>query len=136
MIGLVVATHGKLGEALLETVSMIVGPPGRACAVSLSREQSPDELRSILDAAIKRLDPEGDGVLVATDMFGGTPANIGMTLFVPGRVELVTGVNLPMLLKFFSYRERCSLADLAGQLRDYARDSIVLASDALSRPCE
>ena len=131
MIGLVVATHGNLGEALLGTAAMIVGPPVRACAVSLSHGQSPDELRAVLAAAIDRLDPEGDGVLVAADMFGGTPANIGMTLLVPGRVELVTGVNLPMLLKFFSYRERCPLAELAGQLRDHARDSIVLASEAL-----
>lgn len=133
MIGLVVATHGTLGEALLDTVTMIVGQPVRACAVSLSREQSPDELRTLLGTAINRLDPEGDGVLVAADMFGGTPANIGMTLIAPGRVELVTGVNLPMLLKFFSHRERCPLTELAGQLRDHARDSIVLASEALAR---
>jgi PTS system mannose-specific IIA component len=132
MIGLVIATHGTFGEALLGTVTMIIGPPVRACAVSLSREQAPDELRALLIETIRRLDPEDDGVLVAADMFGGTPANIGMTLLAPGRVELVTGVNLPMLLKFFSCRERYPLAELAGRLRDHARDSIVLGSEALA----
>ena len=131
MIGLVVATHGALGEALLGTAAMIVGPPVRACAVSLSRESSPDELHALLAAAIGRLDPDGDGVLVVADMFGGTPANIGMTLLDPGRVELLTGVNLPMLLKFFSQRDRYPLAELAWRLREQSRDSIVLASDVL-----
>ncbi len=72
-------------------------------------------------------------MLVVVDMFGGTPANIGMTLLAPGRVELLTGVNLPMLLKFFSYRESYPLTELAGRLKDHARDSIVLASEALAR---
>ena len=133
MIGLVVATHGTLGEALLNTVTMIVGPLVRACAVSLSREQAPDDLRALLTGAINRLDLEGDGVLLAVDMFGGTPANIGMTLLAPGRVELVTGVNLPMLLKFFTHRESYPLAELAGRLKEHARDSIVLASEELTR---
>jgi PTS system mannose-specific IIA component len=132
MIGLVVATHGTLGEALLSTVTMIIGPPVRACTVSLSREQSPDELHTLLAGTINRLDPEGDGVLVAADMFGGTPANIAMTLLTPGRVELVTGVNLPMLLKFFGYREHCPLPELAGRLKDHTRASIVLGSEALA----
>jgi PTS system mannose-specific IIA component len=133
MIGLVVATHGNLGESLLATAAMIVGPPTRACAVSLSRDHSPEELRDLLARAIGAVDREGDGVLVAADMFGGTPANVGMTLLEPGRVDLLTGVNLPMLLKFFTYRERYPLAELARQLKGQARDSIVLASEALSR---
>lgn len=133
MIGLVVATHGTLGESLLATVAMIVGTPARSRAVSLSRDHSPDEMRRLLAEAIEQVD-QGAGVLVMVDMFGGTPANIGMTLLAPGRVELLTGVNLPMLLKFLTYRENSSLHDLAELLKGHARDGIVLASDVLRRP--
>jgi PTS system mannose-specific IIA component len=132
--GLVVATHGALGEVLLETVAMIIGRPERAMAVSLSRDHDPVELSVLLARAIEEAGADGDGVLVAVDMFGGTPANIGMILFVPGRVELLTGVNLPMLLKFFSHRGSCPLDELAVRLQGHARDGIVLASAVLSRP--
>lgn len=133
MIGLVVATHGNLGESLLATAAMIVGPPVQACAVSLSRDHSPEELHGLLSGAIAAVDREGDGVLVAADMFGGTPANVGMTLLDPGRVDLLTGVNLPMLLKFFTYRDRYPLAELAELLKGHARDGIILASEVLRR---
>jgi len=132
MIGLVVATHGNLGESLLATAAMIVGPSVQVRAISLSRDHSPEELRDLLDRAISEVD-RGTGVLVAADMFGGTPANIGMTLLVPGQVELLTGVNLPMLLKFMAYRERYPLQELAELLKEHARDGIVLASEVLHR---
>lgn len=132
MIGLVVATHGNLGESLLATTMMIVGAPTQARAVSLSRDHSSKELHDLLSRAIDEVD-RGDGVLVMTDMFGGTPANIGMTLLVPGQVELLTGVNLPMLLKFTTYRERYPLQELAELLKEQARDGIILASEALNR---
>lgn len=132
MIGLVIATHGTLGESLLETAEMIVGPIARARAVSLSREQSPEDLVRQLERAIAAVEV-GGGVLVAADMFGGTPANVAMTLLAPGRVELLTGVNLPLLLKFVSYRERCSLAELAELLKEHARDGIILAGELLRR---
>lgn len=133
MIGLVVATHGTLGEALLETVTMIIGRPEQACAVTLSRDHAPDELRELLVKAIEEVGRDGDGVLVAADMFGGTPANIAMTLLESGRIELLTGVNLPMLLKFLTYRNNCPLDGLAQRLKEQARDGIVLASETLSR---
>jgi len=132
MIGLVVATHGNLGEALLETVAMIIGPADLARAISLSRDHSPEVLHDQLAAAVAAVD-QNQGVLVAVDMFGGTPANVGMTLLEPGRVELLTGVNLPMLIKFFTYRERMTLPELAELLHGYARDGIVLGSAALPR---
>lgn len=132
MIGLVVATHGGLGEALLATVTMIVGTPAQSRAVSLSRDHSPMELQELLSKAINDVN-QGVGVLVMVDMFGGTPANIGMTLVVPGQLELLTGVNLPMLLKFMTYRERYPLPELAELLREQARDGIVLASEMLRR---
>ena len=132
MIGLVVATHGNLGEALLETLAMIVGPADQARVVSLSRNQAPELLHGQLAAAIAAVS-QNQGVLVAADMFGGTPANVCMPLLEPGRVELLTGVNLPMLIKFFTYRERMALPELAELLQGYARDGIVLGSAVLSR---
>jgi PTS system mannose-specific IIA component len=132
MIGLVVATHGNLGEALLATTGIIVGTPAQSRAISLSREHSPNELHELLRRAIDEVD-SGDGVLVVADMFGGTPANIGMALVAPGRVELLTGVNLPMLLKFVTYRERYPLPELAELLKEHARDGIILASEVLRR---
>ena len=130
MIGLVVATHGTFGEALLTTAGLIVGAPAQACAVSLSRSNSPDELLELLREAIKSVD-QGDGVLIMADMFGGTPANIGMTLLVAGSVELLAGVSLPMLLKFLANRERYPLQELAGILKVHAREGIVLGSEIL-----
>ncbi|TLM68975.1 MAG: PTS sugar transporter subunit IIA [Deltaproteobacteria bacterium] len=132
MIGLVVATHGPLGEALLATAAMIVGPGVQTRAVSLSRDHSPEELRDLLAGAVGEVE-SGAGVLVMADMFGGTPANIGMTLLSSGRVELLTGVNLPMLLKFMTYRERYPLQELAALLKEQARDGILLASETLRR---
>jgi len=132
MIGLVVATHGNLGEALLETLAMIIGPADLARAVSLSRNHSPELLHEQLAAAIAAVS-QGQGVLVAADMFGGTPANVCLTLLEPGRVELLTGVNLPMLVKFFTYRERLTLSELADLLQGYAREGIVQGSTVLAR---
>ena len=132
MIGLVIATHGLLGEALLQTAGMIVGAPVQVCAVSLSRSSSPEDLQVLLHDAVASVD-RGDGVLVMADVFGGTPANIGMTLLDPEKVELLTGVNLPMVLKFLSYRERYPLPALAENLQVQAREGIVLASEILRR---
>lgn len=133
MIGLVVATHGSLGEALLATVELIIGPQPQALAVSLARSDSPEELSARLQRAIDQAGTGGGAVLLATDMFGGTPSNIGMTFLEPGRIELLTGVNLPMLLKFFNYRGNQPLPALAALLKDYARDGILVAGEVLRR---
>ena len=133
MIGLVVATHGSLGEALLATVALIIGPQPHALAVSLGHDDSPEELRARLAGAIEQAGSGCAAVLVVTDMFGGTPSNIGMTFLEPGRVELLTGVNLPMLLKFFSYRDSHALIELAPLLKNHARDGIIVAGEVLQR---
>ncbi len=133
MIGLVVATHGTLGESLLATAELIIGAQPSALALSLSRGEPPDELRGRLLQAIEQAGNGCEAVLVMTDMFGGTPSNIGMTLLEPERVELLTGVNLPMLLKFFSYRSSHRLPALAVFLKDQAREGIMVAGELLSR---
>ena len=131
MIGLVVATHGALGSELLSSAQMIIGPVRNACAVSVTPEKSVEEIRDEISSALKTTCVDGQGVIIMTDMFGGTPANVGMTFMADGDVEILTGVNLPMLLKFFNSQENLSLKELAGILKSYGQQSIALASDYL-----
>lgn len=133
MIGIVVATHGNLGAELLESVQMIIGPVRNACAVSVTPEKSMEDVRSAILAALQTVSVDGQGALIATDMFGGTPANVGMSLMQGENVEVMTGVNLPMLLKFFNSQENLSLSELATMLKSYGQQSIALASDYMKQ---
>ncbi len=103
MVGLVVATHGGLADELLRTAQGIVGPLAQCEAVTVGGSSSSmDDARTRLGEAVKRVDT-GDGVLVLTDMFGGSPANLALT-FLDDNLEVVTGVNLPMILKLATAR--------------------------------
>jgi len=133
MIGLVIATHGELGSELLNAVEMIIGPVRNARAVSIARESSLEEIRAAIEQAISAAGTEGDGVIIATDMFGGTPANVSMTFLDAGKIDVLTGVNLPMALKFFNVQERLPLNELSSMLKAYGQQSIALASDFLKR---
>jgi mannose PTS system EIIA component len=130
MIGLVVATHGKLAEELLSTAEVIVGPLERCEAVSIGASSSMEDARDRLGEAIRRVDA-GEGVLVLTDMFGGTPANLALT-FLDENLEVVTGVNLPMILKLTTARtEGLRLAATAELLASHGQKNITLASELL-----
>lgn len=133
MIGLVVATHGKLGEELLRSAEMIIGPVRNAAAVTIDHESALEEIRGEIEKAIEQVSVDEQGVLIATDMFGGTPANVSMTFLETDKVDVLTGVNLPMLLKFFNSQESVVLSDLAGILKAYGQQSIAQASDYLQR---
>lgn len=133
MIGLVVASHGHLGTELLAAVQLIIGPVRNAKAVSVTREDSMEDIRSSLADAVRDVGLDGHGVIIVTDMFGGTPANVSMTFLKPQSVEVLTGVNLPMLLKFFNSQESLGLDELAGILKSYGQQSIALASEYLQR---
>ncbi len=133
MIGLVVATHGNLGNELLASAQMIIGPVRNARAVSITQESSMESIRDAIAAAIAEVVKDGHGVIIVTDMFGGTPANVSMTFLEPQEVEVLTGVNLPMLLKFFNSQENLALDELAGILKSYGQQSIALASEYLQR---
>lgn len=130
MIGLVVATHGRLGEELLRTAEEIVGAIPRARAVCVSAGRPVEQARDELEEAIRAVD-EGQGTLVLTDMFGGTPANLALA-FLGSSVEVLTGVNLPMLLKLPAIRtEDLSLQAAAQLLAGYGQKNITLASELL-----
>ena len=131
MIGVVVVTHGQLATELVNATETIVGDLPHVVAVSIGwHEDVQDARREIGEAIAAVTGPEG--VLIVTDMFGGTPANLGITFLEAGRVEVVTGVNLPMLIKASSLREGQELIDVARQFREHGRNAIWVASDLLT----
>lgn len=130
MVGLVVATHGQLADELLRTAAGIVGPLERCEGVSITASSSMEEARKRLGEAIQHVD-DGQGVLVLTDMFGGTPANLALTFLEDG-IEVVTGVNLPMILKLATGRaDNLALRPLAELITGYGQKNITLASELL-----
>lgn len=130
MVGVIVTGHGKLGEELLRTAESVVGKLERATALSIGAESSMEDARAALKEAIRLVD-DGDGVLILTDMFGGTPANLALT-FLDSKIEVLTGVNLPMLLKLASCRaEKMALEPTAQLLTNHGQKNITLASELL-----
>jgi PTS system mannose-specific IIA component len=132
MVGVVVVAHGRLAEEYLAVNEMIVGRLPQLSAVAMSPQDSGEAVRERLVAAIREVDG-GDGVLVLTDMFGGTPCNLSLSLFDGKRVEVVSGVNLPMLIALSTHREGKGLGELAAFLKGYGQKNINLASEILTR---
>lgn len=129
-VGVVIVTHYRLGEEFLHALRLIVPDPPEFEAVSIEPSQSVDEMREAIAQALQRAD-RGEGVLVLTDMFGGTPSNMSLSFLEERRVEVVTGFNLPMLIKVATLRERTPLEELAAMIRDYGQRNIRVASDFL-----
>lgn len=130
MIGVVVVTHGQLATELVNSTETIVGDLPRFAAVSIGWHEDTHEARAELEQAIGRVE-QGQGVLILTDMFGGTPSNLAMTFLAGSNVEVITGVNLPMLIKLASLVETSDLLTAARELRDSGRNAIWVASDLL-----
>jgi PTS system mannose-specific IIA component len=130
VIGVVVVTHGQLARELLSAAEAIVGDLPRFAAVSIGWHDDAEDAREEIRLAVARCQ-EGKGVIILTDMFGGTPSNLGMTFMEPGEAEVVTGVNLPMLIKLAGLRDSDDLLAVARALRDTGRSSIHVASDLL-----
>jgi PTS system mannose-specific IIA component len=131
MIGVVVVTHGQLATELVNAAETIVGDLPNFSAVSIGWHEDVQDARDAIAAAIERVRQPG-GVLLATDMFGGTPANLGITFLEPDKVEIVTGVNLPMLIKAASMKDAGSLIEIARTLREHGKSAIWVASDLLT----
>ncbi|HEY6838030.1 MAG TPA: PTS sugar transporter subunit IIA [Geobacteraceae bacterium] len=130
MIGLVVVAHAGLAQELLRAAEMIVGSIEAAEAVGIEPDAQVEGIRDAVAGAIAKADGNG-GVIVMTDMFGGTPSNMSLSFLQEGRVEVLTGVNLPMVIKFASERTKCGVAELAARLKGCGRDSISVAGDYL-----
>jgi len=129
MIGLVVVCHEDMGAELVKAAEMIVGKIEAVATVSVKQESAPEMLRDQIQSAIKKVDRK-TGVMLFTDMFGGTPSNIALA-FLSDSVEVVTGVNLSMLIKFANHRDEKSLPELAKLVQEAAQKSVVIASQML-----
>ena len=129
----VIVTHGQLATELLAAAEMIIGAVAHIAAISIGWHDDVDVARDEIEGAIARVS-EGGGVLILTDMFGGTPTNIASMFFVEGEVEVVTGVNLPMVIKLASQTDAEPLAVVAGRVRDQGQQAIHLAGELLAAP--
>ena len=127
----VIVTHGQLASEFLAAAEMIVGAVKHIAAVSIGWHDNVEAARDEIERAIARVS-EGRGVLILTDMFGGTPTNITSMFLAEGEVEVVTGVNLPMVIKLASQTEPESLAEVAQRVRDQGREGIYLAGELLA----
>ena len=131
MIGVVIVTHGKLAEAFLAVTEHVVGKQAQMKAVGIEPEDDAEKSREQILKAIKDVDT-GQGVIVLTDMFGGTPSNLAISVMKSESVEVIAGVNLPMMIKLASVRNKVSMADTVAQAQEAARKYINVAGNLLA----
>jgi len=127
MIGVLIITHGNLGNELIKVTKLIRGDMEGALAISVDETKGVENLKNDIIAAIKKLD-SGEGVLILTDLFGGTPSNISLSFLEKEKVEVVTGVNLPMMLKVSERKDERGLSEFADFIRNYGKNNIYLAN--------
>ena len=132
MIGIVIVTHSALADEFLMATQQIVGTVEGIEPISIDPSDPIEEVEKRIKKGIKKVNA-GKGVLILTDMFGGTPSNISLSFQEKGKVEIVTGVNLPMLIKLSTLREEQTLDELASFIKSYGQKNIHLASEILER---
>jgi mannose PTS system EIIA component len=130
MIGLVIVTHGRLADEFIHAMEHVVGKQAQIEAISIGPEDRMDARRNDIAAAVGRVEA-GEGVIILTDMFGGTPSNLAISLLQEGKVEVVAGLNLPMLVKLARIRVDCNLHKAAAAAQDAGRKYINIASQVL-----
>ena len=131
MIGVVLVTHGKLAEEFRHAVEHVVGPQRCIETVSIGPEDDMDQRRQDIVDAVERAD-DGHGVIILTDMFGGTPSNLSISVMASGRVEVIAGVNLPMMIKLAGVRGDNDMDRALAEASDAGRKYINVASRVLS----
>jgi len=131
MVGALVVSHGHLAQELLASAEMIVGEISHIQAVSIGWHDDVNDARREIEKRLAEVDT-GTGVLLLTDMFGGTPSNIAYSFHEPGKVDIVTGANLPMIIRIAGQKEGEKLDALARAVRDQGRSSIALGSEFLA----
>jgi PTS system mannose-specific IIA component len=132
MVGLLLVAHGRLAESFLEVAEEIVGPAEGVRVVSLAEPIDEEQVMEDIQRARKEID-QGEGLLILTDMFGGTPANLCFSLLEDPMVEVLTGMNLPMILQILSSRKDTGLAELASIAMRCGRENIYLARKILEQ---
>lgn len=131
MIGIIIVTHRQLGDALIDTAGFILAAtPENVISISIDMNEKADKLREKISIGIKKVNQQ-EGVLILTDMFGGTPSNLSYSFLEEGRVEVISGVNLPILIKAINSRKDMVLGKLAECIEAYGKKSISLASGIL-----
>jgi PTS system mannose-specific IIA component len=128
VIGAVLVTHLSIGEALCESLQVIAGRCEGVGTVSIKPNEENETVLERIRVAVEESN-DGSGVIIFTDMFGGTPSNLSLTIYQEGVVEVLTGVNLPMLVKYYNYRESRSLGELAVLVKEAGKGAIAMASD-------
>ncbi|MBI4126306.1 MAG: PTS sugar transporter subunit IIA [Deltaproteobacteria bacterium] len=132
MIGVVVVTHGGIGLEMVKAVHRIIPEVTHLVAVAVESNDPPEHIRSDIQRALEKVNA-GEGVLILTDMFGGTPSNVCLSFLNLPAIEVVSGVNLPMLIKLATYRQRAeSLSALSQFIQQYGQRNVVIASRILS----
>jgi PTS system mannose-specific IIA component len=131
MIGLVLVTHGRLAQEFIAAMEHVVGPQQNVAAICIGPDDDMEKRRKeILDSVAQA--EEGDGVVLLTDMFGGTPSNLAISVLDKGKVEVIAGVNLPMLIKLASVRSKENLRKAVAQAQEAGRKYINVASQLLA----
>jgi len=131
MIGIVVVSHAGLADALIEAAELIIGPLEAVAAVCIDRGMDIDAAKNNVQQAVASVGKDGTGVLILTDLFGGTPTNLSAEFLQPGAVEILTGVNLPMLIKGAGARSQHDLDGLTSLLKEYGGHAIMRPADLL-----
>lgn len=131
MIGVVIVTHGRLADEFRAAMEHVVGPQEQLATVSIGPEDPGDACRQHILEKIQSVET-GDGVVVLTDMFGGTPSNLAISVMDDSRIEVIAGVNLPMLIKLASVRAEYGLADAVNAAKEAGRKYISVASQVLT----
>lgn len=132
MIGLVLVTHGNLAREFVVAMEHVVGAQELVEAVCIGPDDDMEERRAEIDEAVKKVD-NGKGVIVLTDLFGGTPSNLSISLMRPEKVEVIAGMNLPMLIRLSSARQSMTVTDAVAAARDAGKKYISVASEILGQ---
>jgi mannose PTS system EIIA component len=131
MIGLVLVTHGRLAVEFRAALEHVVGPQSQVETVTIGPDDDPEQRRQDIIDAVQRVD-SGDGVAILTDMFGGTPSNLAISVMGRPKVEVIAGINLPMLIKLAKVRDNCPLSQVVVQAQEAGRKYITIASRVLA----
>ena len=131
MIGLVLVTHGRLAVEFRSALEHVVGPQEQIETVTIGPDDDVEQRRRDIIEAVKRADA-GDGVVILTDMFGGTPSNLAISVMNRPKVEVLAGINLPMLVKLAKVRDEKALAEAVGMAQEAGRKYITVASRVLA----
>lgn len=131
MIGLVVVTHGRLAEEFVAAMEHVVGPQDQVETVCIGPNDDMERRREQIARAIETVDG-GDGVILLTDLFGGTPSNLAISFLDPGRIEVLAGINLPMLIRLAGARKEAGVREAVAAAREAGRTYITVASEFLA----